>query len=370
MLNLKRLSFILCCLFLFTATIAAQNGAQISADELTYNFGTIAEEDGLASHIFVIKNEGDGPLVITRITASCGCTQPEWTKEPIAPGKTGDVKVTYNPKGRPGPFYKTVSIFSNGKKGSYTLAIKGNVTPKPIQPAFIYPYSIGDLKMQTKTVLYSSIRPDETLGEKISVRNEGKTTLTIHQGKAPNFLSVEVRPTQLAPDEVGEITLLLDAKATKRKGRVTTEIPLTIESIGQKEISGKIQVAANIIDNFGKLSAAEKAQAPVAQLSGTLLNFGKLPEKGGFIPLIGGKVTGTVDITNTGKSTLIIHSITCDNELVDISGGKKEIKPGTTATYKIAVRPRDIKTKLEALINVVCNDPNGPVRLIKVTAEK
>ncbi|MFV0584379.1 MAG: DUF1573 domain-containing protein [Parabacteroides gordonii] len=370
MLNIKRLCFILCCIFLFTANITAQNGAQISADELTYNFGTIAEADGLASHTFVVKNTGDSPLVITRITASCGCTQPEWTKAPIAPGKTGNVKVTYNPKGRPGPFYKTVSIFSNGKKGSYTLAIKGNVTPKPIQPAFIYPYSIGDLKLQTKTVLYSSIRPDETLGEKISVKNEGKTTLTIQQGKVPHFLTVEIRPTQLAPDEVGEITLLLDAKATKRKGRVTTEIPLTVESIGQKEISGKIHVAANIIDNFGKLSAAEKAQAPVAQLSGTLLDFGKLPERGGFIPLIGGKVTGTVDITNTGKSPLIIHSITCDNELVDISGGKKEIKPGVTATYKISVRPREIKTKLEALINVVCNDPNGPVRLIKVTAEK
>lgn len=132
------------------------------------------------------------------------------------------------------------------------------MTPKPLTPVLIYPYSIGDLKMQTKTVLYSSIRPDETLGEKISVKNEGKTTLTIHPGKVPHFLTVEVHPTQLAPDEVGEITLLLDAKATKRKGRVTTEIPLTIESIGQKDVSGGVHVAANIIDNFGKLSAAER----------------------------------------------------------------------------------------------------------------
>ena len=347
MLNMKRLSFILCSILFFAVHMAAQNGAQISADELTYNFGTIAEADGLASHTFEIKNTGDGPLVITRVTASCGCTQPEWTKEPVAPGKTGNVK-----------------------KGSYTLAIKGNVTPKPLTPVLIYPYSIGDLKMQTKTVLYSSIRPDETLGEKISVKNEGKTTLTIHPGKVPHFLTVEVRPTQLAPDEVGEITLLLDAKATKRKGRVTTEIPLTIESIGQKEVSGGVHVAANIIDNFGKLSAAEKAQAPIAQLSGTLLDFGKLPEKGGFIPLIGGKVTGTVEVTNTGKSPLIIHSFTSDDERVDISGGKREVKPGTTATFKISVRPREIKTKLEALVNIVCNDPNGPVRLIKVTAEK
>ena len=112
MLNMKRLSFILCSILFFAVHMAAQNGAQISADELTYNFGTIAEADGLASHTFEIKNTGDGPLVITRVTASCGCTQPEWTKEPVAPGKTGNVKVTYNPKGRPGPFYKTISISS------------------------------------------------------------------------------------------------------------------------------------------------------------------------------------------------------------------------------------------------------------------
>lgn len=371
MLNIKRLSFILCCIFLFAIHMAAQNGAQISADEQTYYFGTIAEADGLASHTFEIKNTGDGPLVITRVTASCGCTRPEWTKEPIAPGKTGNVKVTYNPKGRPGPFYKTISIFSNGKKGSYTLAIKGNVTPKQLSPVLIFPYSIGDLKMQTKTILYSSVRPDETLGEKISVKNEGKTSLMIHPGKVPAYLTVEVRPTRLAPDEVGEITLLLDAKEAKRKGRVTTEIPLSIESIGQKkEVTGNIHMAANIIDNFGKLTAAEKAQAPVAQLSGTLLDFGKLPEKGGFIPLIGGKVSGTVDVTNTGKTPLIIHSFTSDDERIDISGGKREIKPGATATFKISARPREIKTKLEALVNIVCNDPNGPVRLVKVTAEK
>ena len=204
MLNIKRLILALTAIISIT-TAWAQQGAQILSDELTYNFGTIAEADGFASHTFTIKNTGDAPLVITRVTASCGCTRPEWTKSPIAPGKTGEVKITYNPKGRPGPFYKTVSIFSNGKKGSYSLAIKGNVTPKPSQPVFTYPYSIGDLKLHTKTVLFSSIRPEETLGEKINIKNEGKTSATIHLGKVPHYLNVQVNPATLQPDEVGTI---------------------------------------------------------------------------------------------------------------------------------------------------------------------
>ena len=54
-------------------------------------------------------------------------TTPEWTKEPIAPGQTGDIKITYDPKGRPGPFSKTISVYSNGKTGSFILTIRGEV---------------------------------------------------------------------------------------------------------------------------------------------------------------------------------------------------------------------------------------------------
>lgn len=79
--------------------------------------------------------------------------------------------------------------------------------------------------------------------------------------------------------------------------------------------------------------------------------------------MIGGKVSGTFEITNAGKTPLTIYSVTCDDERVDLSGGKKELKPGATATFKVTLRPKEIKTKLEALINVVCNDPNGPYSL-------
>lgn len=362
---------VLCLIgILVFSVVNAQDNAQIKVDELTYNFGNISETDGPTSHVFKVRNTGTSPLVITRVTASCGCAQPEWSKEPIAPGKTGDLKVTFNPKGRPGPFYKTVSIYSNGKKGSYSLAIKGNVTPKSTLPVISYPYSIGELKLHTKTILFSSIRPDEALGEKINIMNDSQKSLTIQLGKVPNYFTVEVNPSTLSPGESGEITILLDAKQAKRKGRVTTELPVIISSADKKEANGHIQIAANIIDNFNKLSSSDKAKAPVANLSGTLLEFGQLPDKSSIIPLIGGRVSITFDITNTGKSPLQIYSVTSDDERLDISGGKKELKPGATTTFKVSIRPKEIKTQLEALINVVCNDPNGPVRLIKVTAYK
>lgn len=123
---MKQIIFVFMAILLSTGVMAAQE-AVIAIAEPTHDFGEIKEADGNVSHTFTVKNEGDTPLVITRVIASCGCTSPAWTKEPIAVGQTGDVTVTFNPKGRPGPFTKTVSIYSNGKKGSFVVTIKGDV---------------------------------------------------------------------------------------------------------------------------------------------------------------------------------------------------------------------------------------------------
>lgn len=122
---MKQLFFICIALLLGTGAVSAQ--AVISTDQATHDFGEIKEADGKVAHSFEIKNTGDQPLVITRVIASCGCTTPEWTKEPIAPGKSGTIAITFDPAHRPGTFSKTVSVYSNGKTGSFILTIRGDV---------------------------------------------------------------------------------------------------------------------------------------------------------------------------------------------------------------------------------------------------
>ncbi len=124
---MKQIVFVFMAILLATGMVWADGRAVIYADETSYDFGQIEEDEGKVSVTFTIKNVGDAPLVVTRVIASCGCTTPEWTREPIAPGKTGDIKITYNPKGRPGPFSKTISVYSNGKAGSFVLTIRGEV---------------------------------------------------------------------------------------------------------------------------------------------------------------------------------------------------------------------------------------------------
>jgi hypothetical protein len=100
----------------------------------THDFGTVKEGPS-AEYTFEFKNAGKEPLIISNAQASCGCTTPEWPKEPILPGKTGKILVRYNTQGRPGPIDKTVWITSNAvsDKDRYELRIKGNVQPAPTQ---------------------------------------------------------------------------------------------------------------------------------------------------------------------------------------------------------------------------------------------
>lgn len=126
---MKKLSFIF--LGLISAVLLSSQTPNISFDKTTHDFGKIKEQNGQATVVFTFKNTGDAPLVINRVQASCGCTTPSWTKEPVSPGKTGTVTASYNPTNRPGSFVKSISVFSNAEPQQVVLTIKGEVIPKP-----------------------------------------------------------------------------------------------------------------------------------------------------------------------------------------------------------------------------------------------
>lgn len=107
---------------------AADGTSRIEFTETVWDFGTIPN-DKPATHSFEFTNQGDGNLVIIDATAECGCTRPEIPEKPIAPGKKGKMKVSFNPIGRPGSFEKTVTVKTNGSPKKVRLKIRGTVQP-------------------------------------------------------------------------------------------------------------------------------------------------------------------------------------------------------------------------------------------------
>lgn len=109
-----------------TGAIAFASAQTISFDKTTFDYGNVkAGSDG--HRYFTVKNTGDKPLILSEVKPSCGCTTPEWSKDPILPGKETKIKVGYN-TGIKGPFNKLIEVYSNDPANNRSVIyIKGNV---------------------------------------------------------------------------------------------------------------------------------------------------------------------------------------------------------------------------------------------------
>ena len=126
---MKKCSLLFICLVF--SLVAMSQKSVIKFDVKEHDFGKILEKDGKVTYVFNFTNKGNAPLVVNKVQASCGCTTPTWTKEPVEAGKKGAITVTYNTSGRPGSFTKTITVYSNDSVQQVVLIIKGEVIPIP-----------------------------------------------------------------------------------------------------------------------------------------------------------------------------------------------------------------------------------------------
>jgi Protein of unknown function (DUF1573) len=135
---MKKISFSLCFLFLSVWLMAqaqpteAPKPDNLQVKEMSYDFGKIPQGKPV-THVFSVVNTGKESLILENVQASCGCTTPEWSKDPIPAGGSAEIKVGYNAAAE-GAFTKSISIFYN--KGQVkSIIIKGEVWKTPDQPA-------------------------------------------------------------------------------------------------------------------------------------------------------------------------------------------------------------------------------------------
>ncbi|MCC9136902.1 DUF1573 domain-containing protein [Pontibacter silvestris] len=106
-----------------------KEGPAISFEESEHNFGDITQGD-VVEHTFKFTNTGTQPLVIERVSVTCGCTTPNWTKEPVMPGKTGFVTAKFNSAGKMGQQKKAITVHSNAADGAAYVYIVTNINAK------------------------------------------------------------------------------------------------------------------------------------------------------------------------------------------------------------------------------------------------
>ncbi len=113
-----------------SAFAQTKKGPGVKFDKDVYDFGKV-EKGQIAKYKFKFTNTGNEPLVLTSVRASCGCTTPTWSKEPVMPGESGYVEAAYNSNVGHGTFTKSITVQSNVKDQTQVLYIKGEVIPDP-----------------------------------------------------------------------------------------------------------------------------------------------------------------------------------------------------------------------------------------------
>lgn len=127
--TMKRTLFML--LLLLAGGLGGLRAQQLIFPDSVQHVGEIAENDAPRTYRFRCENRSDKPVVILRVDTSCGCVKSSFSRKPIAPGESGEVVVTFDPRGHEGALYKQMPVYTSasGRRPAVRLALSGTVKP-------------------------------------------------------------------------------------------------------------------------------------------------------------------------------------------------------------------------------------------------
>lgn len=356
---MKRLHIILSIVLLSTglSNLNAQfKQPSISFEKLNHNFGVLKEEDGTVEKIFNFTNTGSEPLIIKTVRSSCGCTIPEWSKEPIMPMGKGTIKVSFNPKDRPGAFRKEITVLSNAKEPRTRLIIVGLVQAKAKTVADEYPIQMDGVRFKSNHMALTRIKKGEIKTDTLLIYNNSDIFKSVTIPDPPEHLKFEFYPTKLLPKQKGEIIVHYDASKNKDWGFVMEKVYIHVN--GVKYLNNLLAVSASIEENFDNLTPQQLKSAPKMDFDEEAFNFGTI-KKGEIVKHV-------FNFKNSGKQTLIIRKMSSTCGCTASEPSAYEIPAGETGNIAVSFNSTGKIGKQFQTITLITNDPHKPTKLLRV----
>ncbi len=356
---MKNWKFIL--IFLMVANqLAAQVLKPLQFRDEIYDFGTVVEANGPVTFEFEFTNVAGRPVKILGVKASCGCTTPNWTKDPVQPGKTGFIQARFDPKGRPGYFTKTLTVTTDADAGGLILQIKGTVSSDNKDGLTEFGSPKGNWKMKASALNLGKIfLKDEFVVRDFEIINSGEKAIAyLNKYEGPEYIKIALQPNVLQPGERGSLRLSFNGKLKNQYGFQSDNIVLYTDD--DKEAKKSFSVFATLEDYFPALSSAEIAKAPKMRIGEPNVDMGRIKQNQA--------VVREVMVSNLGKSTLELRSIQGNCECITVLTNKKFVKAGESSVLKISLDPQDRKGTQQKSVTIYSNDPKNPVQRITLAA--
>ncbi len=213
-------------ILLFTAAPMFAQGGKIVFEKTVHDFGDV-QEGTIATHTFSFKNDGRRPLRLVTVKASCGCTTPEYSMEPVAPGETGFIKVAYDSNGRPGIIDREVTVQTDGDPVFVTLQIKGAVLNDKIKGRQLT--QLGNLLFNEGTVDTGSLKLGTAFSHSVEYQVTGNRGVKILKVEAPSDVDVKHFQFTAQPQEIFQFTIYFNPAASRRPGAFNEAITLVTD---------------------------------------------------------------------------------------------------------------------------------------------
>ena len=338
--------------------------------ERVHDFGVILEQDGKVHCMMRVVNTGTEPLIIVKAQAGCGCTAIQFPQEPIQPGDTATVGITYNPSGRPGQFTKQVLVTTNTMPQRTIVEISGNVIPSDATLDEQYPVRAGSLRISQSIIPFGELVKGKNKTLYLSAYNASTDTVMVTVMGFKPHLRLAVVPDTVPPARVTALTVHYLSDKAPLWGLNTDTVMVFCRSLRHRPTDGpvgmaEIQVMAQVIEDFDSLSDKDRNDAPVISVDcGDRIDLGTFTKQGE-------RVTRTFTITNRGKRPLAIRRLWVpDGEGITVTANRTEIKRGKSATVTVTVdTSRQQGDLLNVPLTVMTNDPVTPrltIRLVGI----
>jgi hypothetical protein len=326
-----------------------------------YNFGAFKEDSGHVTCQFKGVNVGDEPVSIVSARATCGCTTPEYSRKTFAPGDTITVTVSYDPEGRPGRFMKKVYLKNSNDDGQDELKIRGVVIGSEETLKSRYPIDCGKLRMQQDVVAIGELPRGKAKAVFVNVYNQTTDTVVPQLKNVPSYIKTSITPAKVAPGEQASLAFHFDAFYCEKWGVVNDSVTLVTDAQGGQEVI--IDVTANVVPNFAKMTPGERMNAPVVAFETERIDMGVVSRQGE-------PITREFKIKNQGKDEMKIYRAYSLDEGVSVKLDKSKIKGGKTTKVVLTIVPSQLKGELlNATIRFVVNAPSNPQPVMRVVGE-
>lgn len=353
---MKRLFMAIACLLVLSGmTAKAQekitDGVEI--DKFVHNFGDILLDSGPVSCTFTLKNTGNKPVVIYSVSTTCGCTNVGWTQEPIRPGKTGTISVSYSNDEGPYPFDKSITMYISELKKPVILKLRG-VSLDRIKPLEeLYPVNYGSLGLKENINKGGNMDQNGKKNETIMVANLSNSPLKLSFADVSPFLSLSVSPNPIPARGTAEVTYSITADRSLWGKNYYWAVPVVNgKTYTSNEGDKKIGFWAFTREDFSGVSADDKRNGPRPTFKESTYSFGKVKK--------GQKVAAQFTFKNDGKMPFKIYKVDADAEIS--CGAIPDAAPGQSVTFTIDLDTSDLsKGESLTIVTLTTNSPLRPI---------